>query len=228
MPGLCTFDHACAALKGCVTKVLSVADQMKTIMSGVSDIVPREALETKLAAGRPLTIKLGVDPTAPDLHLGHAVPLRKLRQFQDLGHSVVLIIGDFTALIGDPSGRSTTRPSLTREQIDTNATTYMEQAFKVLDPSRTTVRRNSEWLDPLSFADVLKLASQFTVARIMERDDFPGIINHIVAVIAVLRHLRLHSQALLIPGIQRTVEGIQLASRIIDIILLANLETSSF
>lgn len=172
MPGLCTFDHACAALKGCVTKVLSVADQMKTIMSGVSDIVPREALETKLAAGRPLTIKLGVDPTAPDLHLGHAVPLRKLRQFQDLGHSVVLIIGDFTALIGDPSGRSTTRPSLTREQIDTNATTYMEQAFKVLDPGRTTVRRNSEWLDPLSFADVLKLTSQFTVARIMERDDF--------------------------------------------------------
>jgi len=152
--------------------VLSVVEQMKTIMSGVSDIVPREALETKLATGRPLTIKLGVDPTAPDLHLGHAVPLRKLRQFQDLGHSVVLIIGDFTALIGDPSGRSTTRPPLTREQIETNATTYIEQAFKVLDPDRTTMRRNSEWLDRLGFADVLKLTSQFTVARIMERDDF--------------------------------------------------------
>lgn len=148
------------------------AEQMKTIASGAADIVPVDALKTKLDSGRSLTIKLGVDPTAPDLHLGHAVPLRKLRQFQDLGHTVVLIIGDFTALIGDPSGRSTTRPALTAEQIDANATTYIEQAFKVLDPDKTVMRRNSEWLGPLGFADILKLTSQFTVARILERDDF--------------------------------------------------------
>lgn len=149
-----------------------VEDQIKTIASGVADIVPVEALEQKLRSARPLTIKLGVDPTAPDLHLGHAVPLRKLRQFQDLGHTVVLIIGDFTALIGDPSGRSATRPALTPEQVELNATTYIEQAFKILDPDKTVMRRNSEWLGPLGFADILKLASQFTVARIMERDDF--------------------------------------------------------
>ncbi len=153
-------------------RVLSAAEQLKTIGSGVAQIVPDSALAGKLAKGGPLTIKLGVDPTAPDLHLGHAVPLRKLRQFQDLGHSVVLIIGDFTALIGDPSGRSTTRPPLTPEQVEVNATTYMEQAFRILDPARTTVRRNSEWLGSLGFADVLRLSSQFTVARILERDDF--------------------------------------------------------
>jgi len=145
---------------------------MITIASGAADIVPADALRAKLGTGRALTIKLGVDPTAPDLHLGHAVPLRKLRQFQDLGHTVVLIIGDFTALIGDPSGRSSTRPALTSEQIEANATTYIEQAFKVLDPAKTVMRRNSEWLGPLGFADVLKLTSQFTVARILERDDF--------------------------------------------------------
>ena len=152
--------------------MLSAEEQLKTIASGAADIVPEAALRTKLARGRSLTVKLGVDPTAPDLHLGHAVPLRKLRQFQDLGHRVVLIIGDFTALIGDPSGRSTTRPALTPEQIEANATTYIEQAFKVLDPDRTTMRRNSEWLGELHFADILKLTSQFTVARILERDDF--------------------------------------------------------
>jgi len=145
---------------------------MKIIASGVADIVPTDALVRKLESGRALTVKLGVDPTAPDLHLGHAVPLRKLRQFQDLGHTVVLIIGDFTALIGDPSGRSTTRPALTVEQVEANATTYIEQAFKILDPDRTVMRRNSEWLAPLGFADILRLTSQFTVARIMERDDF--------------------------------------------------------
>ena len=145
---------------------------MKTIGSGAAGIVPAEALVAKLTRGRPLTIKLGVDPTAPDLHLGHAVPLRKLRQFQDLGHTVVLIIGDFTALIGDPSGRSSTRPALTSEQIEANAATYIEQAFKILDPDATVMRRNSEWLAPLGFADILRLTSQFTVARIMERDDF--------------------------------------------------------
>lgn len=142
------------------------------IGSGTADIVPMADLRKKLESGRTLRIKLGVDPTAPDLHLGHAVPLRKLRQFQDLGHQVVLIIGDFTALIGDPSGRSTTRPALTREQIDANATTYIEQAYKILDPDRTEMVRNSEWLGALDFEGVLRLASQFTVARIMERDDF--------------------------------------------------------
>ncbi len=147
-------------------------DQMHVIESGTAEIVPVGALLDKLKTGRMLRIKLGVDPTAPDLHLGHAVPLRKLRQFQDLGHQVVLIIGDFTALIGDPSGRSSTRPPLTREQIDENATTYIEQAYKILDPDRTEMRRNSEWLGALDFEGVLRLSSQFTVARIMERDDF--------------------------------------------------------
>jgi tyrosyl-tRNA synthetase len=148
------------------------AEQLRIISSGVADVVPQADLVKKLSTGRPLTVKLGVDPTAPDLHLGHAVPLRKLRQFQDLGHDVVLIIGDFTALIGDPSGRNSTRPPLTTEQIDHNATTYIEQAYRILDPDRTVMRRNSEWLGELGFADLLRLTSQFTVARILERDDF--------------------------------------------------------
>lgn len=147
-------------------------DHLHIISSGTADIVPLADLRKKLDSGRKLRIKLGVDPTAPDLHLGHAVPLRKLRQFQDLGHQVVLIIGDFTALIGDPSGRSSTRPALTREQIDEHATTYIEQAYKILDPERTEMVRNSEWLGKLDFEAVLRLTSQFTVARIMERDDF--------------------------------------------------------
>ncbi|MHB1341538.1 MAG: tyrosine--tRNA ligase [Coriobacteriia bacterium] len=145
---------------------------MHVIKSGIADLVPEADLLRKLGQGRPLRVKLGVDPTAPDLHLGHAVPLRKLRQFQDLGHTVVLIIGDFTAFIGDPSGRNSTRPALTREQIDANAETYISQAFKVLDPARTELVRNSDWLAPLTFEDLLRLTSQFTVARILERDDF--------------------------------------------------------
>ena len=152
--------------------MLSVADQLHVIKSGIADLVPEADLAKKLAEGRPLTVKLGVDPTAPDLHLGHAVPLRKLRQFQDLGHQVLLIIGDFTALIGDPSGRNSTRPPLSLEQIEHNAATYIEQAFKILDPDRTTMRRNSEWLGELDFEGVLRLTSYFTVARILERDDF--------------------------------------------------------
>lgn len=142
------------------------------IESGVADIVPRAALLHKLREDRPLRIKLGVDPTAPDLHLGHAVALRKLRQFQDLGHTVVLIIGDGTAMIGDPSGRNTTRPPLTREQIDANAQTYIDQAFRILDPEKTELRHNADWLTKLDFAGILKLASYFTFARIMERQDF--------------------------------------------------------
>lgn len=152
--------------------MLPPKEQLHIIESGTEAIVPRQALVDKLATGRSLRIKLGVDPTAPDLHLGHAVPLRKLRQFQDLGHTVVLIIGDFTALIGDPSGRSATRPPLTVEQIDVNAQTYIAQAFRILDPERTELRRNSEWLGALGFSDLLRLAGKFTVARILERDDF--------------------------------------------------------
>ena len=152
--------------------MLSADEQLHMITSGIAALVPEAEMTKKLAQGRPLRVKLGVDPTAPDLHLGHAVPLRKLRQFQDLGHTVVLIIGDFTALIGDPSGRNSTRPPLTREQIDANAETYVDQAFRILDPAKTELRRNSEWLDKLNFADLLKLTSQFTVARILERDDF--------------------------------------------------------
>lgn len=156
--------------------LLSVDEQLEIIQSGTEQIVPLDDLRRKLERAQktatPLRIKLGVDPTAPDLHLGHAVPLRKLRQFQDCGHTVVLIIGDFTALIGDPSGRSATRPPLTAEEVDANAETYIEQAFKILDPEKTELRRNSEWLGPLGFADLLKITSKFTVARIIERDDF--------------------------------------------------------
>jgi tyrosyl-tRNA synthetase len=152
--------------------VLPVPDQMHVIKSGIADLVPEAAMVKKLEEGRPLRVKLGVDPTAPDLHLGHAVPLRKLRQFQDLGHVVVLIIGDFTALIGDPSGRNSTRPPLSREQIEENARTYIDQAFKILDADATELRRNSNWLGELDFEAILRLTSQFTVARILERDDF--------------------------------------------------------
>lgn len=147
-------------------------EQLHIIQSGTDTIVPQDLLLEKLKRGTALNIKLGVDPTAPDIHLGHAVPLRKLRQFQDLGHHVTLIIGDGTALIGDPSGRNSTRPQLTREQIAVNAQTYVDQAFKILDPEKTTLRYNSEWILDLKMEDLLKLISNFTVARILERDDF--------------------------------------------------------
>ena len=147
-------------------------EQLHIIQSGAAQIVPEAALLEKLKRGKPLNIKLGVDPTAPDIHLGHAVPLRKLRQFQDLGHHVTLIIGDGTALIGDPSGRNSTRPQLTSDQIKVNAQTYVDQAFKILDPENTTLRYNSEWILALNMESLLKLTAQFTVARILERDDF--------------------------------------------------------
>jgi tyrosyl-tRNA synthetase len=138
--------------------------------------VPQPALVEKLKrsqqTGQPLRVKLGVDPTAPDLHLGHAVPLRKLRQLQDLGHQVVLIIGNGTALIGDPSGRNSTRPPLSPEQIADNARTYVDQAFKILDKDKTELTWNGDWLSPLTLEEILRLAAQFTVARILERDDF--------------------------------------------------------
>ena len=150
----------------------SLEEQLELIQSGTAEIVPLTDLKKKLAEGRPLRIKLGVDPTAPDLHLGHAVPLRKLRQFQDFGHVVVLIIGDFTARIGDPSGRNTTRPALTVEQIEENAATYVAQANRILNPDRIELRWNSEWLGKLDFTDVIKLMANFTVAHTLERDDF--------------------------------------------------------
>jgi len=152
--------------------VASLEEQLELIQSGTAEIVPLADLKKKLAEGRPLRVKLGVDPTAPDLHLGHAVPLRKLRQFQDLGHVVVLIIGDFTARIGDPSGRNTTRPALSPEQISENAATFVAQANKILNPDRTELRWNSEWLSTLDFADVIRLMANFTVAHTLERDDF--------------------------------------------------------
>ena len=152
--------------------LLPTEEQLKVFQSGVSDIVPLKALKEKLDRQVPLRIKLGADPTAPDLHVGHAVPLRKLRQLQDLGHQVVLIIGDATALIGDPSGRNSTRPQLTRQTIEENAATYVQQVEKILDPSKTEIVWNSEWIYKLDLQGLLELTSNFTVARILERDDF--------------------------------------------------------
>jgi len=149
-------------------------EQLEQLERGTATIIPRDELLTKLAEGRPLRVKLGVDPTAPDIHLGHTVALTKLRQFQDLGHQAVLIIGDFTALVGDPSGRSATRPQLTREAVAAAAQTYQEQVFKILDRSRVEVRWNGEWLAPLRFEDVIRLGARSTVARMLERDDFAG------------------------------------------------------
>jgi tyrosyl-tRNA synthetase len=145
----------------------------RELARGAAEVLPAGELERKLALGRPLRVKLGIDPTAPDIHLGHTVVLRKLRDFQDAGHLVVLIIGDFTARIGDPSGRSEVRPMLTVEQIEANARTYQEQAFKVLDddPARLELRRNSEWLD-MSMSELLALVRTTTVGQVLERDDF--------------------------------------------------------
>ena len=152
--------------------MISPEEQFHIIQSGTAQIIPEDLLMEKLKRGKPLNIKLGVDPTAPDIHLGHAVPLRKLRAFQDLCHHVTLIIGDGTALIGDPSGRNSTRPQLTREQIEANAQTYVDQAFKILDPEKTTLVHNADWILKLDLEGILKIASNFTVARILERDDF--------------------------------------------------------
>jgi tyrosyl-tRNA synthetase len=153
-----------------------VEEQLKQIRRGVEEILPEEALKEKLTdsreAGEPLTIKLGCDPSRPDLHIGHAVVLRKLRQFQDLGHRVVLVVGDFTAMIGDPSGRSKTRPALSMEETRRNGETYFEQASIILDEEKTSIVYNSNWLDEMTFSEVIELASHYTVARMLERDDF--------------------------------------------------------
>ena len=145
---------------------------IETIRTNTDTIIGESELEERLQADRPLRVKLGVDPTRPDLTFGHLVVFNKLRQFQNLGHEAILIIGDFTTLIGDPSGRSDTRPTLTKEQITRNAETYMEQAFKILDKNKTRVVYNSEWFDKMGFEDCLKLARKMTVARMLERDDF--------------------------------------------------------
>ncbi len=152
--------------------MLSAEEQLHIIKSGAAQIVPENALLEKLKRGKPLNIKLGVDPTSPDLHLGHAVPLRKMRQFQDLGHKVTLIIGNGTALIGDPSGKNTTRPQLSQEQVQQNAETYVNQAMKILDPEKTNIVYNADWILSLDLKGLLELCSKFTVARILERDDF--------------------------------------------------------
>ena len=153
-----------------------VKRQLEVIRSGIEELIPEEEmvrkLERSIASKKPLRVKQGFDPTAPDIHLGHTIGLRKLRQFQDLGHQVVLIVGSYTALVGDPSGRSQTRPTLTEEEVLANAQTYLDQFFKVVDKDRTEVRWNGEWFKAMSFLDVLKLTSRFTVARMLERDDF--------------------------------------------------------
>jgi tyrosyl-tRNA synthetase len=153
-----------------------VAEQAARLRRGAIGVVPENGLEEKLAkaakTGKPLKVKLGLDPTAPDIHLGFAVVLWKLRQFQDMGHEVIIILGDYTALIGDPSGRSATRPMLSEAEIRANAETYVEQLSRVLDRSRTTVRFNGEWLGKLDFAQVVQLASRMTVAQVMQREDF--------------------------------------------------------
>jgi tyrosyl-tRNA synthetase len=149
-------------------------EQLNLLVQGCETVVTREELKKKLEQQRPLRVKLGCDPTAPDLHLGHSIVLRKLRQFQDLGHKAVLIIGDYTALVGDPTGQNKTRPMLSEADIERNAKTYFDQAGKILDtaPDKLEIRRNSEWLGKMSFADVLRLASQMSVARMLERDTF--------------------------------------------------------
>jgi tyrosyl-tRNA synthetase len=144
----------------------------RSIYENAVDVIPREELDRRLAGGETLRVKLGIDPTAPDIHLGFAVVLKELRAFQDLGHTAVLVIGDFTARVGDPSGRSKERPILSAEQIKENTQTYLEQAYLILDRDRTEVRRNSEWLAPLTMADLIRLTRATTVARILERDDF--------------------------------------------------------
>jgi tyrosyl-tRNA synthetase len=150
----------------------SIEEALAAIKRGVDELIPEESLVEKLRQGRPLRIKAGFDPTAPDLHLGHTVLINKLRQFQDLGHEVIFLIGDFTGMIGDPTGKSATRPPLTEEQVRQNAITYKEQVFRILDPEKTTVVFNSEWMSKMTAADMIRLAGQYTVARMLERDDF--------------------------------------------------------
>ena len=151
---------------------MALEDQLKKIRRGTVDILTEEELVRRLEKNRPLNVKFGVDPTAPDIHLGHTVPLQKLKQFQDLGHNIQLIIGDYTAMIGDPSGRSETRPTLSREEIERNMKTYQVQVFKILDQNRTELLYNSTWLEQFSGTDMIKLGSKYTVQQLLQRRDF--------------------------------------------------------
>jgi tyrosyl-tRNA synthetase len=162
-------------------KPMTIDEQLEYLRKGTTEIIRKEELRAKLEksakTGKPLRVKLGVDPTAPDIHLGHTVVIRKLRAFQELGHTVIFLIGDFTGLIGDPSGNSATRPQLTREEINANAETYKQQIFKLLDPEKTEIRFNSEWMDKLGSDGFIRLAAHVTVKQILERDDFTKRLN---------------------------------------------------
>jgi tyrosyl-tRNA synthetase len=151
---------------------MDITEQLQIVKRGAEELIVEAEFADKLRKGRPLRVKAGFDPTAPDLHLGHTVLMNKMRQFQELGHQVIFLIGDFTGLIGDPTGRNATRPPLTREQIAENAKTYQAQAFKILDPEKTELAFNSAWMDKFSSADMIKLAAKYNVARMLERDDF--------------------------------------------------------
>jgi tyrosyl-tRNA synthetase len=158
------------------TKFKPVAEQLEYLKKGVAEIIREDEFVSKLRrsqdTGKPLRAKLGVDPTAPDIHLGHMVVIEKLRQFQILGHKAVFLVGDFTAMVGDPTGQSETRPPLSREQVNANAKTYLDQVFKILDPKKTEIRYNSEWLDKLTSYEIVRLCSKYRVARMLEREDF--------------------------------------------------------
>ena len=152
--------------------MLSIDEQLEILLRGVAEMIPEQDLRKRLGLGQPLRIKAGFDPTAPDIHLGHTVLINKLRQWQEMGHKVLFLIGDFTARIGDPTGKNVTRQPLSSEQIVENAATYTEQVFKILDPGATEVVFNSHWLGTLAFSDVIQLAAKYNVARMLERDDF--------------------------------------------------------
>src|SRR5579872_151190 len=151
---------------------MTVEAQLAQLCAGTAQVVPQDEFLKKLSSGKKLKIKLGMDPTSPDLHLGHAVVLSKMKQFQDLGHEVIFLIGDFTARIGDPTGRSKTRPPLTEKEIEHNTKTYFDQVSRILDPKKITVRYNSEWSDALSIKDMVQLCAKVTLARLTEREDF--------------------------------------------------------
>src|SRR3954464_4753801 len=151
---------------------MTLDEQLDFLGKGTVDFIERNDLKTKLGRGKPLTIKVGFDPTAPDIHLGHTVVIRKMKHFQQLGHRVIFLIGDFTGMIGDPTGKKATRPALSNEEILQNAETYKQQVFKILDPKTTEVRFNSEWLGALGAEGMIRLAAKYTLARILERDDF--------------------------------------------------------
>src|SRR5436189_1386390 len=151
---------------------MTLDEQLAYLAKGAVDLIEKNDLKTKISRGKPLTIKVGFDPTAPDIHLGHTVLMRKMRHFQQLGHRVIFLIGDFTGLIGDPTGKKTTRPALTKEEVLQNAETYRKQVYKILDPVKTEIRFNSEWLGALGAEGMVRLAAKYTLARMLERDDF--------------------------------------------------------